>query len=202
MSARSSTSRNLAVLLGVGLATPAGAGKGHAGRRRADPPDVPGLDLSPARPLPDRGARGPDPGGVAGDRLDLDRTFWHNSICAIAIFILALFDRGTVGLASAISAMSCDGPPACRPAAPADRTGAALPGEPRLSGQPGSRAHLLLEPQERLAALARSARVRLPEKTIVDSRACGAERTSRACSGRCSRRGSSPGSPGGSPRPA
>ena len=28
----------------------------------------------------------------------MGQTFWHNAVCAIAIFIAALFDRGTVGL--------------------------------------------------------------------------------------------------------
>jgi hypothetical protein len=27
----------------------------------------------------------------------MSQTFWHNAVCAIAIFIAALFDRGTVG---------------------------------------------------------------------------------------------------------
>jgi polyferredoxin len=28
----------------------------------------------------------------------MSQTFWHNAVCAIAIFIAAMFDRGTVGL--------------------------------------------------------------------------------------------------------
>jgi hypothetical protein len=29
-----------------------------------------------------------------------NQTFWHNAVCAIAIFIAAMFDRGTVGARS------------------------------------------------------------------------------------------------------
>jgi hypothetical protein len=30
----------------------------------------------------------------------MNQTFWHNAVVAIAVFIAALFDRGTVGAGS------------------------------------------------------------------------------------------------------